>query len=791
MRGALYRSKSVFNLVWVVLPLLAGVALFAPATCVAAAPAIDDDAAELVYDVEINTQGTSEMLVVLRNRDGVLWLEEDDFNRLRLQIPGTAPALHEGRRYLSLTGVPGMEINIDQARQRLILNAPPEAFVTTRLGVAAREATALSPTGNGAFLNYQMSAQQIAGDNFGAGFGELGIFTPRGVLIQSGVVRANSIDTQAVRLDSTFTMDFPRRMERLTLGDAISDGGVWGSSVRFGGIGWGKNFSLRPDLLTTPLLSATGNAVVPSTVDVYVNNQRVSSESLPPGPFVIDRLPSVTGAGQVNVVVRDALGREQQLSRPFYSSARLLAPDLSQYEFDVGTIRQDYASASDRYGDLVASGTYRRGLNNVLTLEAHAEFLQDQAQAAGLTLAAAMGSFGVINLSAASGGGQGESGSLVIAGIERQSGRFNWALSSGYATDGYRQVASAQMPSMQFRRRDLAQVGASFRRFGSVSLAFVRQQYAVLDEQRTVSANYSRNVGQRGAINLTATRSELADEKAYGAYLTFTMALGANASASVAAAGGTGQGAPDDELYASYSKNSPVGLGNGYRLSASTAGNYDTQWRNQTRVGDLSLAAARYSGVSGLSADWTGAATLVGGEIRTARRVSSSFALVNMGGIPDVPVYVDNQLVTRTDSKGLAMLHDLRAYEPNRISIQPTEVPLDVTIGARQMVVSPTFRSGVIANFPVERTRSGTFRLVKTDGSVVPAGATVRFKSQSFPVAYDGVTYVTGFDHGMAGDAIWEGNRCIFRLDPPPAGDPLPDMGTVVCRAAPAVEDRR
>jgi outer membrane usher protein len=338
---------------------------------------------------------------------------------------------------------------------------------------------------------------------------------------------------------------------------------------------------------------------------------------------------------------------------------------------------------------------------------------------------------------------------------------------------------------MQFRRRDLAQVGGSFQRFGSLALAFVRQRYAGIDEQQTLSLNYSRTIGQRGAFNFTATRSSLAEEKAYGAYLTFTMALGASSSASLAAAGGSGDNAPDNELYASYAKNSPVGLGHGYRVSASTAGNYDTQWRKQMRVGDLSLSAARYSGVSGTSADWTGAATLIGGEIRSARRVNSSFALVNMGGLPNVPVYVDNQLVTHTDSQGLAMLHDLRAYEPNRISIQPTEIPLDVTIGARTLVVAPTYRSGVIATFPVERTRSGTFRLVTADGSVVPTGAVVRFKGQSFPVAYDGVTYVTGFDHGMAGDAIWEGNRCIFRLDPPPADDPLPDMGTVICRAAP------
>jgi hypothetical protein len=43
------------------------------------------------------------------------------------------------------------------------------------------------------------------------------------------------------------------------------------------------------------------------------------------------------------------------------------------------------------------------------------------------------------------------------------------------------------------------------------------------------------------------------------------------------------------------------------------------------------------------------------------------------------------------------------------------------------------------------------------------------------------MTYVTGIDHSLAGEAHWAGKRCVFRLQPPPAGDPLPDMGTVRC----------
>ncbi len=778
-------SPRRFNLVWA-LCLLACTATHAAG----ALPAADDAYREAVMNVIVNAQAEGETLIVLRDAAGALWFDAADFPRLRLLTPRGTGLEHQGRHYLPLASVPGLTVSVDEPAQSIVVTAPAVAFAATRVRAPLRSAPTLASVSPGAFLNYQLSAQRVAGENLTGAYAELGAFAAPGVLLNSGVVRSLGGHTESVRLDTTFTMDFPERIERATLGDAISDGSTWGSAVRFAGVGWGRNFSLRPDLLTAPLLSASGNALVPSTVDVYVNNQKVSSTTLPPGPFVIDQLPAVTGAGQVSVVVRDALGREQQVTQPFYSSLQLLAANLSQYELDLGKVRRDYTTASAHYGPLMGSGSYRRGITNSFTLEAHGEFLNDQAHAIGLAGAAAIGRFAVVNFTAAAGGGPGSSGSLYGLGVERQGARFNIAFSSAVAAVGYRQISTAEALSLRFRRRDLAQLGVNLQRWGSLAAVVVRQEFASLPTDQTASLIYSRSITDRGAVNLTATRSSQGGAVGRSVFLTFTLALSARRAVVFTGNSGSGPGSPDDELYATYIQNPPLGPGQGWRLGGSSRGNYDAELREQWRAGDLQLQAARNRGVSGASSFWSGALTLLGGELRAARQVSGSFALVNVAGLPHVPVYLDNQLVAYTNRQGRALLPELLPYEANRVNIEPVELPLDTAIGARTLTVTPRYRSGVLVRFPVERVRGGTFRLVTRDGKPVPAGATVRFMGEQFPVTYDGVTYVTGFDHGTAGAAQWGDARCSFRLDPPPPDDPLPDMGTVYCHPLPGVEQQ-
>jgi len=756
----------------------------------AASAAMAADAPQLteaVMEVTLSNSEPGEMVVVLRGPDGELYLEESDFRRLRLHLPPTAAYLHEGRRFFQPSAIKGCVVRIDEAAQRVLIGAPPASLDTTHLSAAERRSPDITPASPGAFLNYQLSAQQIDGRNIGGAFAELGVFAGAGVLTGTAVARYGSSDNQLVRLDTTYTRDFPATLETLNLGDAISDGASWGNAVRYAGVRWSRNFGLRPDLLTTPLLATSGTATVPSTVDVFVNNQLVTSSQLPPGPFVIDRLPTVSGTGDVSVVVRDALGREQVLTQSFYSSVTLLAPGLSQYSINLGKIRDDYALESNQYGPLLGEASYRRGITDAITLEGHAEYLSGEAHAAGLNAAFGIGRIGVINFTAANGGDSSGSGWLRGVGLEHRGTNTSFIASSLWAGSDFSQVGEPLDPAMRMRQRSLLQTGTGLGRFGSLSLAYVRQTYRDSPTQQTLGLTHSIRFGRIGTLNLTVTETRTAAQFSSGAqnstsaYLIFVLPLDFRRAATLSTVGGSGPGAPANEVIASLMQSPPVGPGSGYRLSASTAGNYDADWRQQFNSADLELEAARNQGLDGRSAYLSGAMTFLDGQLNTTRSVSGSFAMVDVAGLADVPVYVENQLTTHTDATGRALLYNLRPYEANRISITPEDLPLDTTIGASSTIMAPPYRSGVIARFPVERVRSGTFRLVQDDGKPVPVGAVVTLKGAQFPVVLEGMVYVTGYDHGMSAEANWTGGHCIFRLEPPPPDDPLPDMGTVLC----------
>ncbi|MEX3175471.1 fimbrial biogenesis outer membrane usher protein, partial [Serratia quinivorans] len=105
-----------------------------------------------------------------------------------------------------------------------------------------------------------------------------------------------------IRYDSQWRYNEVERLLSYTAGDLAAGALTWSSSVRIGGVQLARNFASRPDLISYPLPQFSGQAALPSSVDLYINSYKTSSTSVSPGPFTLNTVHYSSGAGQAAVV---------------------------------------------------------------------------------------------------------------------------------------------------------------------------------------------------------------------------------------------------------------------------------------------------------------------------------------------------------------------------------------------------------------------------------------------------------------------------------------------------------
>jgi len=760
------------------LPLALTLALSAAAAAAASdAPPASEPA---IVEIRLNDQDDGPTLIVRRDADGTLLLRTDDLPQLRLKTPTRGLVLIDGERYIRLGAGNGTTVAFDDATQSVRVTLPPAAFLPTRSSVDSPDAPQVTVAGLGGFVNYDLFGEQVDGRTSLGAILDLGVFGSPGVVTNSLLGRHDDRQREAVRLDSTWTLDFPERLATLRVGDSISASGAWGRSARFGGVQFGTNFATQPTLVTTPLLYARGEAVVPSTVDVFVNGRSVATEDVPPGPFTIDRLPPITGAGQMQVVVTDALGRQQVLAQPYYTGPTLLRAGLSEYSFEAGAIREDYGLRSNVYGELVMAGTFRRGITDRFTAEVHAEGQSGGASAAGLDTAWQVGTIGVLTLTAAA-GGDGEVGWLGGAGFERSAQFFNVFARTQYASEDFAQLGTSGRRD-QTRQRSFGGLGFNLGRYGNLQASYGLQTNWSSPRTETVGLSHSVTLGGYGYLGIIASHST-GEGSSTDLFLNWTLPFGDRRTAAVNLQYSPEREASEEfEAVASLQQSLPAGAGTGYYVSVSSTENLQLDYLLQGRAGLVGVQYARRNETDGWRASASGGLAITGAGIMPARRLDQSFAVVEVADYPGMTVYVENQPIGRTDGKGRVLLDSLRAYERNAISIDPKELPLDASLATPAMSVTPAFRSGPVVRFPVVRASAATLRLVQQDGTPVPAGARVATRNERVPVALDGLVYLTAAAGHHEATAEWVGHRCLFAFERPERGDPQPDLGSITCR---------
>lgn len=755
-------------------------AVVRPAAAEQTMPAAAQPFEPMVVELLLNDQPQAHSLVVLRDTDGTLLVRLADLAQLRLRKPAHGVLVVDGERYLRLGREAGATVQFDEAAQRVRVSLPPAAFLTTRTAASSPDLPEVTRASTGAFVNYDLYGEQVGRRSSAGTILDLGIFGSRGVVTSSLVGRHDDESSGAVRLETTWTLDLPDRLATLRVGDSISTAGAWGRPVRFGGVQFGTNFATQPTLVTAPLLYAQGEAIVPSTVDVFVNGSRVASESVPPGPFTIDRVPTISGAGQMQIVITDALGRQQIIAQPYYTGPTLLRAGLGEYSVELGSIRSDYGLRSNGYGDLVMAGTYRRGFSDQFTAEVHAESQAGGATAAGVDAAWRIGNIGILSLTAAAGGDD-DLGWLGGAGFERNGRQFSVFMRTQFASAAFAQLGSDALKDRP-KQRSFAGMGVNLGRVGNLQVSYGRQTNWSSPTSETAGLSHSVTLGSHGYLSIAATRSMGADP-ATDVFVNWAMPFGDRRSVSSSVRYSPElEGEQAFEALAAVQKSLPPGAGMGYYLELSSDERMRADLLAQGDAGQLGLQYSRRNGAEGWRANASGGLAFTSAGVMAARRLDQSFAVVEVADFPDMTIYVENQPIGRTDHKGRVLLDSLRAYESNSVSIDPKELPLEASLEMPVTTITPAYRSGPVVRFPVKRASAATLRLVMADGRAVPAGALVVTRSEQVPVALDGLVYLTAAAGRQTAHAEWHGRRCSFEFERPAGDDPQPDLGDVTCR---------
>lgn len=740
---------------------------------------------ELWLELRLPSGRTLGPVLVLRRADRRLLVPRESLTELRFRLPDSPVVNFEGKAYLALDSLRGLSYQFDESAQALMLDAPPALFESTLLAGTSAALPEPMPSPPGAFLNYDLNLDRSAGRTRSAGLLELGTFGRAG----SGVARFVARERQEagegghslIRLDSTWTFDMPSRLSSLRVGDAIAGSGQWGRSVRFGGIQWATNFATQPGLVFFPQPGISGEAVLPSTVDLYINDTLRLRRQVPEGPFSIQDLPVITGNGEARIVVRDVLGRERVIAQPYYASPRLLRQGLRAHAIEIGFVREQYGLESNEYGRAMAVGTVRSGLSDRVTGELRGEWLANQ-RTIGLAGAWLLPVGSVLDGAAAFSDGERGLGGLLALGIERQGRGFGFGAKFQAATEQFVQVG---MQPRDIAPRRLAQVYLSYAtsRAGSFGFGYVHQDHRDRDDVRILSLNYGLSLGRMGFVSLALLRIP-GDDGQTVLGLSYTKPLGG--ALSMGASASMSRDAYQTDVH--LQRNLPAGTGVGYRVrvAGGDAGGVEGGLALQNSVGTWRVDAARRGDANGVRLGVSGGLAIIGSTVMASRTLSDSFALVRVPGFPGVRVYADNQPVARTDSEGFALVPRIRAYERNTLRIEQADLPLDVGVDSVAIDAIPRSRSGVVVEFPVRHERGATLTLLLEDGTAMPAGALARLVGAGdgeFPVGYGGKLYLSG----LAGEGRvvveWTGGRCEVAVAMPSGDEPLPDLGDHVCRA--------
>ena len=718
---------------------------------------------EMLYlNISVNGASIPGLFQISKNGNN-FYISAEDAKKLNINTQ----QLPLKNNHLDLSSQPGLVINYDALNQILEIKADKhwlggDQKLNSQQHSGFISSQQFSPAVKGMALNYDLYASQdISGQDltaytqlrsFGIGPGNFSSsFNSRFEDLEGNTEN----DTQ--RLMTSWSYDNPEKLLSVTLGDSYTGSQSWTNSVRFGGLSISHNYSLQPNFNTSTQDVLSDTTALPSTVDLYVQGIKQSSEHVNPGQFTLTTSPFFTGSNTAQVVITDINGQQRVINLNLYGSDLLLTKGLNTWSLNAGWIRENYSYRSFSYDpDLMATGNWRYGLADDLTLEGHTEQGQPL-QNGGLGFNYLLSpEWGIVHSDFSVSRHDGDSGEQWGMGWQWSDQRFSASVSQTRRSTAYRDM-SALSDSTLATHSDNAFISWSFRHIGTVGMSWINRQYPETHQQYA-GFSWFKTFGQRFNIATSLTQS-MEDTHDKTVYINLSFPLTDHQYVSIQRSQGSQSTYNQLSWSRSLDSNKPGWGGN---LSVQNGDNPNTHadYRQRTTWSDLELGYNRYNQQNNYYASMTGAVGFFMGHFYATRELGDAFAIVDTAGVPNIPVYLQHRPAGKTDKHGTLFLNDLDPYFKNDITIDVLSLPLDYRALYTEQEIIPKGGGGAIASFSIYRTHALLIIGKQANGTALPFAAAVDVTNA------EGLTADKGTTHTVVG---YEGN--IYLEDPPASGD--------------------
>lgn len=682
-------------------------------------------------------QSVKEGLWACRVEGDRLWLSQTDLARLGLQTPESPEEWQE------LTALPGLRVKYDPLGQHLSVDAQPHALKgNQRLnGKPAPSQIALAqaqPIGT-LSLDYALYASNNAGQRQASA---------RTLLRASGWLpgefsssfnsrfsnEGHADERGHTRLMSRWQWDHPASLTSVAAGDNVSNGVSWSRQLRYGGIQLARNFALNPQINTAPPAQYRDSAALPSTVDLYLDGLKQSSQQVSPGNFTLDTQPGFSGNGQAQVVITDINGQRRTVTLDLYGAPTMLAEGLSSASLDLGWMRENYALHSSDYASKpMAQASWRYGIRNALTLSLHGEGQQRLVNGGIGADWLIAPQIGILSHHQAWSEGRYGAGRQWGLGWQWNGGGLGVAVNTT-RTDG-RYADNARISGGQpVRRSDTLWLSRTLGRFGTIGSGYVRQSTNDLD-QRYLNLSWSTSLPGQAALSLTWTRAFSGGEQS--GQLTLTLPFGRRDTLTLQT-GGTAHGWD-------YRHQPDTAQGGWAWAMGGRHGSDREAWAelgHQGRNGEWRLGIDNRSRAHSRYAQAEGSVTLLDSALYALPYNTQGLALVSTDGVGGVPIALENRPMGETDAHGYLLLTDLPRWHSSKITIDPLNLPPEMLIPVTDIAAQPGTVAAVKADFSVRKAASLQARLIDNHHQPLAMGSLVSWPGGSSIVGRDGFIWL-------------------------------------------------